>query len=560
MEPLQRIWTQSRDRWTKLTSAQRMAASVLAAAVVGALAFAAAMQGDPAYDVLFGNLSDDDAARIVMRLKEGNVAFRIDADGHTILVPGDKVHETRLMLAGEGMPNGGGVGFEIFDSQRFGESEFSEQVKYHRALEGELARTINHITGVESARVHLVLQNRTLFARDRTSASASVALKLAPGIRLQDPQVAGIVHLVASSVRGLEPANVTVVDSHGTRLSNAGQDQEGHAGNALEFKRDLEQQKERAIQELLDIAVGPGKSVVRVDADVNFAREERTEEKFDPETVAARSFQITDERSSTDTQMPAGIPGAPSNLPGAVSNTTGSNSAGTSRHSETRNFEVSKVVKHTVEPLGRITRLHVATIVDGTWTAPAKAGGKPKFTPLPAAELAKLKAVIASAVGAMESRGDQVTVECVPFPDINAAAAPHDPIAALIAPYEHYLKYVGIGLGVVAGLVLFFVIRRRMKSLMLTLSSGQPGGIPVNVNALPLGNDAAGALASGDPAAAAAAALPALKASNAQEVVARFKQQPTNDNEELRRLVGEVAANDPDQAARIIRNWLQEAA
>lgn len=553
MEPLQRAWSTVLERWNALTSAQRMAVSITGAALVGALALAAALQGEPAYDILFANLSDDDAARIVMRLRESNTPFRLGTDGHSILVPGNTVHETRLMLAGEGMPNGGGVGFEIFDAQRFGESEFAEQVKYHRALEGELSRTIGHITGVESARIHLVMQSRTLFARDRTSASASVALKLAPGVRMQDAQVAGIVHLVASSVRGLDPGNVTVVDSQGKRLSDAGQEAGGAATNTLGFKRDLEKQKEHAIQELLDIAVGPGKSMVRVDADVNFAREERTEEEFDPESATPRSFQLTEERSNTDTQLSGGIPGAPSNLPGAAAETAGNNSAGQSRRSETRNFEVSKVTRHTVEPVGRVTRINVAAIVDGKWSKPAKPGGESTFTPLPAAELEKIKGVIASAVGADQARGDRITVECVPFPTVDLETGPHDPIAALLEKYEPYLKYVGMLLGLIAAIVVFFMVRNRMKTAMQTLALAPRGGVSVSVR-----SGAAGTATDGTDA--DTRALPAITPENAQDVIARFRQQPTNDHDDLRRLVAEVAANDPDQAARIIRNWLQEAA
>ncbi|MEY4577542.1 MAG: flagellar M-ring protein FliF, partial [Pseudomonadota bacterium] len=192
-----------RERWTNLALSVRVAIAAVALVAIGATLFAiAASNRPPKKAVLFSNLSDDDAARIVDKLKGANIPYEFGPDGTTLLVPELQVHETRLTLASEGLPSGGGVGFEVFDQQRFGESEFSEQVKYHRALEGELSRTISHLAGVKRARVHLVLPTRSLFAEQAQSASASIVVHLVPGWKMRDDQVKGIVHLVASSVRG----------------------------------------------------------------------------------------------------------------------------------------------------------------------------------------------------------------------------------------------------------------------------------------------------------------------------------------------------------------------
>ena len=279
---------------------------------------------DPAYAMLYSNLEEQDAAAVVAKLRETRVPFRLEADGSQIWVPGATMHETRLALAAEGLPRGTGVGFEIFDQQRFGESEFAEQVKYHRALEGELSRTISHLDGVESARVHLVLPQRNLFASDESQATASVVLKLRTGARIGDDRVRGVVHLVASSVRGLTAENVTVVDGDGRPLAGGEQAEEELASRSLEVRRSVERSKERAVQQLLDATLGVGVSIVRVAAELSFAREERTEERYNPETVATRSFQITEEGGAASGPTTSGVPVTPSNLPGGQVPTPGS--------------------------------------------------------------------------------------------------------------------------------------------------------------------------------------------------------------------------------------------
>jgi flagellar M-ring protein FliF len=516
-----------RERWSKLAPKTRIALLGGGAAVLALALVLWAGGSEPSWALLYGNIGADDAGRIVEKLRDLHVPYKIEGES-AIWVPEEQVHETRLNLASEGLPSGGGVGFEIFDEQRFGESEFSEQVKYHRALEGELGRTISHLTGVERARVHLVLPNRSLFTSTETPASASVALEVRPGRRLRDDQVRGIVHLVASSVRGLDAEHVTVVDGEGRSLSGGGGSHEEVSSNALAFRTELERTKERAIQELLDRTLGAGTSVVRVAADVSFAREERTEEQYDPTKVVPRSYQLTEERTGGDGATTAGVPGAASNLPGgeAPTNATVAN-GGLVRRSETRNFEVSKIVRRAVEPVGRVEKLQVAVVVDGRYAGKGRAR---RFVPRSADELTRLQAIVESAAGLQRERGDRLTVECVRFaaPAVPAGRPDLGPVDPL-ERFEPYLPYAAGALALlVLGPVLLVVARRRRKAL----AAQRPAG------ALSAANTAGAVL---DPTLADPRLAEQARASG-----------------ESRSLAADLAGRDPDLAARVVRGWLSE--
>ncbi len=536
MDELRTRYAAARERFDALPGRARWGIGAGALVTIALVAFALLHDTEPPYALLYANLEEQDAGAVVERLRDTHVPFKIESAGTQIWVPEASVHETRLALAAEGLPRGGGVGFEIFDEQRFGESEFAEQVKYHRALEGELSRTIGHLAGVESARVHLVLPQRNLFASDESQATASVVLKLRPGSRIADDRVRGVVHLVASSVRGLTPERVTVVDGDGRPLAGGEQAEEELATRSLEVRRSVERSKEHAVQQLLDATLGVGVAIVRVAADLSFAREERTEERFNPETIATRSFQVTEERDGAAGPTAAGVPGTPSNLPGGQTPTTGAaGGAGLARRTETRNYEVSKITTRAIEPVGRVTRLDVAVVVDGTWTG---AGAQRRYRARPAEELARVRTIVESAVGAQADRGDRVTVECVQFaPVVVAASEPAvDAIATMV---KQNGLYAAVGVAALLALaVLMFVLRRRKKkqaAALLVLAGGSPlraasreGAAPVavSIDARPLGG------ASPEELAAGAAALP---------------------------LASDIVRDDPKLAAQIVRGWLAEA-
>ncbi|MEM9068646.1 MAG: flagellar basal-body MS-ring/collar protein FliF [Myxococcota bacterium] len=540
-------------RYQALSARTRLLALGGGGALAAALAVYAFVGQQSGMDVLFADLSSDDSGRIIEQLGGLRVPYELQQEGATILVPTEQVHETRLSLAAVGLPSGGDAGFELFDEQRFGESEFSERVKYHRALEGELARTITHLSGVERARVHLVLPSRSLFVARDDSATASVVLHLRAGRRLSEEQAGGIIHLVASSVRGLEPDAVTVVDGEG-RSVGGGPDEAESASDALAYRRQVEREKERAAQELLDTTLGSGVAVVRVSADVSFTREERTEERFLPDEVAARSVQIEEERNASAAEGAAeGVPGAASNLPGGAPAGGEQDQRGVTRRSETRNFEVSRTTRRAVEPVGRIERLHVAVVVDGTWTGE---GDDRSFTARDDEELARLQDVVAHAVGVTADRGDEITVNCVPF--ASSAEDPistEDPIDALLGRHRVWKPYIfGAAMVPFALFGLIWWIRRRRRKAREKEEAIQA---EVTDEALPAVTAGEGDDESAKPALTAGIfgedeenpdGLP-----SADQLRAELSKEA---DEEIPLLAAELATEDPARAARVIRGWL----
>jgi flagellar M-ring protein FliF len=543
-----------KDRWAKLTLIARVGIMAGAVLALGAIALGVTVDRQPTKGVLFSNLGEDDAARIVLRLKAANIPYEIGPDGTSILVPQTQVHETRLMLASEGLPSGGGVGFEVFDQQRFGESEFSEQVKYHRALEGELARTISHLAGVKRARVHLVLPQRTLFAASEQDASASVVVHLIPGWKMRDEQVKGIVHLVASSVRGLDVERVTLVDGEGRSLGG-GQRNDGElASDADAYRRDIEKGKERAAQQMLDTTLGQSKSMVRVAAAVSFTREESTEESYDKDAVAPRSFQIVEEREGGDGKLVGGIPGAPSNLPGGSQPTTGpGGGAILTRRSETRNFEVSKVTRRAIEPVGRVTGLQVAVVVDGRYTG---TGEKRRFEALRKDELDRISHLVASAIGIDEKRGDRVVVECVPFAPQPPVTDDRSMVEKVLGPYTNYGMMALVGLLV---LIIFMVGRKALRGSGAPPRQIAAGAAVLGSSPLLTGLGAQpGAAGSGEPADRALGAPNPIPPLLGPEQAAAAQASREDAVEQVRQLTSQLASNEPEAAARVLRGWLAE--
>lgn len=514
MEPLRTFWANVQARWTAASTRNR-AIVLFAAAAVAAFGLLGYVRfREPSNAVLFSGLADEDAAAVVERLRELRVPYTLSEEGGTILVPEDQVHETRLSLASAGLPSGGSVGFELFDEARFGESEFAEQIQYRRALEGELARTIGHIDGVEDARVHLVLPHRTLLSGDESRATASVALHLRVGHHLETEQVRGLVHLVASSVRGLSAEDVTIVDGDGRRLAGGGDDGAETASDAEGLRDRIARSRETAAQDLLDATFGPGVAVVRVTADVTFATEEHVEEAYDPSRVATRSFELTTEGGSEGSGSVGGIPGAVSALPGGPSPETGAAGAGVGgRRSEVRNFEVTKVLHRSVEPALRLSRLSVAVLVDGTYTGE---GDARTFVPRTEAELTRIRDVVGSAAGVVSDR-DQITVDCVAFAPRPIEPDEVAPLRVLgMAPQE-------LGMGGVA--------------LLLLLGVGGAW------------------LVSRRRAARAALALPKPTQVVAVQSIPTAEPVP-EDAEGVHAMALEVARRDPALAARIVRGWL----
>jgi len=415
------------------------------------------------YQLLFANLSESDASSIVTWLKEQKVPYELRSGGQSVYVPAERVYETRLDLAGAGLPQGGGVGFEIFDKQSLGITDFVQKVNYLRAMQGELSRTVASLSPVSAARVHLALPQKRLFKSEQQRVTASIIVKLAPGRSLKESQVQGIVNLVAGSVEGLE--YVTVVDAAGKVLSK--KPDEGLSGpmtpGMLEYQRAVERQMESRAQAMLDRALGMANSLVKVTAVLDFAQVEKLEELYDPKSAVPRSEQVQEQKDGSSTQG-GGVPGVQANL-GAGVNTAGGGGSSSSSSAETTNYEISKVVNRTVAPVGTIKHLSVSVLVADKMADAEEDGAEPVLTPRTEQELRTIEKMVQSALGIDKTRGDQLNVVSMPFADefYEQPALPEPTITDQLYVYLPLLKYVLAGLG--ALLMYMMLVRPALKTL-----------------------------------------------------------------------------------------------
>lgn len=389
----------------------------------------------PDYRTLFSNLSDQDGGAIVTQLTQMNIPYRFTEGSGAIEVPADKVHELRLRLAQQGLPKGGAVGFELLDQEKFGISQFSEQVNYQRALEGELARTIETLGPVKRARVHLAMPKPSLFVREQKSPSASVTVNLEPGRALDEGQISAVVHLVSSAVAGLPPGNVTLVDQGGHLLTQSNTSGRDLNDAQLKYASDVEGRIQRRIESILSPIVGNGNVHAQVTAQLDFANKEQTEEQYRPNGDASqavlRSRQVN-ESEQIGSGLPGGVPGALSNQPAPANaapittppanqqnaqngqnaqQTTTNTNAGprSTQRNETSNYEVDRTIRHTKMNVGDIQRLSVAVVVNYK-TLP---DGKP--LPLTAEQMKQLEDLTREAMGFSDKRGDTLNVVNSPF-------------------------------------------------------------------------------------------------------------------------------------------------
>ena len=463
--------------FSKFSINQRMIILVaLAGSVAGLIALALWTQ-QPDIQVLFTNLNSEDAAAIIDKLKESKVPYETSGGGTTILVPSAQVHDLRLQLATEGLPHGGGVGYEIFDRSSIGMSEFIQKLNYRRALQGELARTIAQMPEVERARVHLAIPERRLFASEQDKARASVILSLRSGQTLSKSQVQGVLHLVSSSVEGLQARDVTIVDGHGRLLSSAAVDESvGLTNSQLEYQRTIEKDIETRIQTMLERIVGLNKAVVRVSSVVDFRKVETTEERYDPNSQVVRSEQRGQEKSNGVNGISGGVPGVQSNVPpGSEQEPSQTSSSSSQTKNETINYEISRIVSKIVEPVGAIKQLSVAVLVDGTYETvkpaegdaanPGGSEGVRMYVPRSEEDLKRIEEIVKKAMGFSAERQDQVQVSNVQFgfgPD-ELQAGGTDAMADASRWWLPYVRY-GVG-GLLFCMILFFVVRPLLAML-----------------------------------------------------------------------------------------------
>ncbi|WP_136807897.1 flagellar basal-body MS-ring/collar protein FliF [Desulfosediminicola flagellatus] len=410
--------------------------------------------------LLYANLSEKDAASVVSWLKAQRINYTLKNGGRNIWVPADKIYETRLDLAANGLPNGGSVGFEVFDNQSFALTDYVQKVNYTRALQGELARTITSLDPVESTRVHLALPEKRLFKAQQKKATASVIVTLLAGRTLDTEQVKGILHLVSGSITGLEPENVKVIDSNGMVLeAEESKKDQLLSVDMLAFQQEVEHRMEMRAQDLLDKTMGKNKAMVRVTAALDFSKVEKTEELYDAEEPVIRSEQI--ESQSSGTQTTGGIPGVQSNLQGN-SGEAGSNIPPSNRNSRITNYEISKTISRIVNPIGTVTQLSVSVLVaDKTETDEE---GNVKNIPLTVDELNSIENMVSAALGLSTQRGDQINVLSMPFIDPPEGVLEQESLAS--KSLYQYLPFIKLGLVFVGALLLyFFLVRPVIKTM-----------------------------------------------------------------------------------------------
>jgi flagellar M-ring protein FliF len=446
-------------------------------------------QGD--YKVLYANLSDKDGGAIIAQLSQMNVPYRHADGGAAILVPAAKVHDVRLKLASAGLPKGSVVGYELMDGARFGQTQFQERLTFQRGLEGELTRSITAMAAVQNARVHLALPNQNGFFREQQKPSASVLLTLYPGRTLERAQVAGIVHLVSSSVPEMNPKAVSVLDQTGALLTAGSESpQAGLDAQQLQYVTQIESGYAKRIFELLEPLVGRDNLRATVTADVDFSQSEATAEEFTPNqganaNVAIRSQQTT-ELSGSNAAAPSGVPGAASNQPPvpATAPITGAaqplqaaqagGGASNSRRDAVTNYEVDKTVRVTRNATGTVKRLNAAVVVNHRVTTDAK--GKTTATPLTSDEIEKLTALVRESIGFKQDRGDSVKVINAPFKADPLGKTVELPLWKQPEVLDMLrAAAVPAGLALVALMVFFGMIRPAMKAALAPPPPPAPG-------------------------------------------------------------------------------------
>ncbi|MGQ9724600.1 MAG: flagellar basal-body MS-ring/collar protein FliF [Tepidimonas sp.] len=466
--------------WQRLSAARKASLVAGVLAMIALLALAFYLANRPDYRVLYANLSDKDGGAVLAQLSQMDVPYKHADGGKAILVPADRVNDVRMKLASLGLPKGAVAGFELMDNTRLGMTQFQERVNFQRSLEGELTRTILSLDSVAEARVHLALPNQNGFFREQQKPSASVLLTLHPGRSLDRAQIAGIVHLVSSSVPEMDPKAVSVIDQHGTLLSQRDDPANSADARQIEYVRTLEQMYTQRILALLEPVVGRANVRAAVTADVDFSLTERTSEQHRPnqgnEPAAVRSSQ-TIEEGREDVVGPAGVPGAvtnvapgatqaPINGPGApvgVVGTDGANTAQQRRREQVINYEVDKTISVTRGATGTVRRLSAAVVINHLPNPDAKKG--PATAALPPERLEQIRALVREAIGYSADRGDSVNVVNAPFNEPKV-----EPIE--LAWYENpsvldvVRSFAGPLAILIGGLIVFFGLIRPALKMM----------------------------------------------------------------------------------------------
>ena len=553
-------------------TARLIAMAAVTAGLIAFFLFVTMRLTEPQMSLLYGDLDIADSGRIVEHLQALNVPYKIADGGRTILAPADRVNELRVTLAGEGL-GGSIVGYEIFDrSEGLGTTSFVQNINRLRAIEGELARTIREIRSIEGARVHIVLPERALFAREEHKPSASIILRTKGG--LSQSQVAAIQYLVASAVPDLSPQNISIVDQNGTLLARSGAGSDDASGvimSSLDDKRrQLEDYYRSRVEALLAKTVGPGHVRAQVAVELDMTAVTTNQETYDPDSQVARSTRTIEETSSEGGDAAEGTVSVANNLPDAGGSNAGGGSvvSQTQKTEETTNYEISRTVRTEVKERGEIERLTVAVVVDGTYSEAAD--GTRTYQPRSKEELEQMATLVRSAIGYDADRGDVVEVANMRFaepelPDTGEGEA--FSLFGLNKSDLYALAEMAL-LGIVSIFVLLLVVRPLVNRLIAAIPEAAPAGAAQLAGpqaqaalagpAVEVPPEIEEAAARGDPQ-----AIEALNQARASAVPATRPESDINLNQvdsELKessvKKVGEIVRNHPEEAAAIIRSWL----
>lgn len=449
------------DSFREMGQVKLAALGLTAVLLIGFFVFLSLRISSPVMSPLYTGLSMEDSSKIVEELEKKNIPYELGLNGTQVMVPSEQVMRLRLDMAQQGIPESGkGVGYEVFDNaEPLGTSNFVLNLNKVRALEGELARTIGTIAGVESARVHLVIPKRDLFKKDERDPTASVALKTRGASKLEAGEIAAIRNLVATAVPGLKPTRITIVDNKGNLLARGVEDEndpQALAATSQEFRSAFESKMKGTIERLLEQSLGYGKIKAEVSAEIDFDRIVTNSEKFDPEGQVARSVQgIEETENSNDSDVKDNV-SAGQNLPDAKGNQGGTKSqSNRTRTDETTNYEISKTVQNQVKETGTVKKLSVAVLVDGVYGPDSN--GDIVYKPRGADELANIKKLVESSVGFDSARGDKVEVINMQFAGVEQEAIIDSPFAWLKDDLQSIIQT--LVLGGITILVILLIVR-----------------------------------------------------------------------------------------------------
>jgi flagellar M-ring protein FliF len=543
--------------------------AAVSAGIIAFFIYLTSRLASPDMALLYSELGNQDSGQIISRLEQMNVPYRLGEDGAAVFVPQDDVGRMRVVMAEEGLPSGGSIGYEIFDrSEGLGTTNFVQNINHVRALEGELARTIRSVSSVKQARVHLVLPRRELFSRDRQEPSASIVLMLGGSRGLDRQQVTSIQHLVAAAVPGLKPTMVSIIDDAGNLLARGTEegDLSQTANRAEEMRIGYESRLVRTIEELLGRSLGPGNVRAQVSAEMDFDRVTENAEIYDPDGQVVRSTQVVEEQASNQEGAPDGVT-VGNNLPDALPELDGASGSQsqTTRTEETVNYEITKTVKTHIREAGMVRRLSVAVMVNGA--SVTDADGNTTYEPRTAEEMEKITALVSSAVGFDEARGDTIEVVEMPFVQVMGSDAELEQDFLGLSKADLMRIAELLVLGLVAVLVLLLVVRPLLGRLLA-------------VDEESIGEEGAGLLPDGSPQPALIGPdgqqVPRLAGDGGTTVATRIgddgasEKNVANEIDQMIDLnqvegrvrassvkkIGEIIEKHPEEAVAIIRGWL----